>query len=121
MTPGTGLTFVLFFFVGAFTGAHPLVFALAKENFSLRSTGTVIAFTNTLVMIGGVIFQPATGFLLDLVHHTVGNVGAQTYSMHDYTIAMTIMPVSMLITWVLMYFVKDTGSRIDQHNEQRPH
>ncbi|MDF1797108.1 MAG: MFS transporter [Coxiellaceae bacterium] len=121
ITPGTGLTFVLFFFVGAFTGAHPLVFALAKENFSLRSTGTVIAFTNTLVMIGGVIFQPATGFLLDMVHHTIGKVGAETYSVHDYTIAMTIMPVSMLITLGLMYFVKDTGSRIDQHNEQRPH
>ena len=119
--PGEWTTFLLFFLIGSFTGAHPLVFALAKENFSLRSTGTVIAFTNTLVMIGGVVFQPTTGFILDWANHSIGKATASVYTPHDFTLAMSIMPIALIICWLLMYFIKDTGSRISQHDEQRPH
>jgi MFS family permease len=125
--PLTGQTLPLwgvytcFFLIGSFTGAHPLVFALAKENFSLRSTGTVIAVTNTLVMIGGVIFQPLVGFLLDWNHGSLHRIGAEIYTPHNYMVAFSMMPIAMILCWILMRYVKETGQRIEQHTLQQPH
>ncbi|HSX20567.1 MAG TPA: MFS transporter, partial [Gammaproteobacteria bacterium] len=61
--PGLSLytLYVLFFFVGIFCGAHPLCFALGKENSPNQISGTAVAVTNSLIMLGGMIFQPIVG------------------------------------------------------------
>ncbi len=103
---------LMFFFIGVATGSHPLVFALAKENYSNRIAGTVVALTNTLIMLGGLLFQPIVGFLLDLNHGSVGALGVQHYTAHNYLVALSIIPVSLMICIVLMFFVKETGHRL---------
>ena len=113
------VVYLLFFLIGILTSAHPLIFAIAKENFPLRSTGAVIATTNTMVMLGGLIFQPLLGKLLDIANGTVGSSGAQIYTAHDYTIAMTILPVALIIAWITMFFISDTGKEIDKHETER--
>ena len=118
-TAGVKTVYAMFFLIGILTSAHPLIFALAKENFPLRSTGTVIATVNSLVMLGGMLFQPLTGYLLDVAHGSVGSTIAQTYTAHDYALAMSILPVSLVIAWILMHFVKDTGKEIDKHEIER--
>ncbi len=104
--------YVMFFFIGIATGTHPLVFALAKENYSKKVAGTVVAFTNMLIMLGGLLFQPFVGFLLDLTHGAPASTGSVVYSAHDYTMALSIIPISLLLCLIAMKFVKETGHRI---------
>ena len=106
--------YVIFFTIGAATGTHPLVFALAKENFSNKIAGTVVAFTNTLVMVGGMIFQPVVGFLLDLTHgggHYT-HFKINSYNPHDYTIGLSVIPISLFICILLMLMIKETGHKL---------
>ena len=106
--------FAIFFLIGAAMGTHPLVFALAKENFPNRVTGTAVAVTNTLTMIGGLIFQPIVGYIIDVSHHTVHATGAvNNYTANNFSVALSIVPILLLLAFITMFFIKETGSHID--------
>jgi MFS family permease len=109
--PGLSLSslYVIFFFVGIFCGAHPLCFALGKENSPLKFSGTAVAVTNTLIMLGGLIFQPVVGRLLD--SHAVNVVlqdGIPQYTPADYMYALNVVPVGLMIAIFLTFFLKET-------------
>lgn len=102
--------YTIFFFIGIFCGAHPLCFALGKENSRNTSAGTAVAVTNTLIMIGGVIFQPVVGKLLDWhASAQMGDVaGALVYNASDYTYALSVVPMGLVIAIALTFFLKET-------------
>lgn len=109
--PGLTLTqlYVLFVTIGFCCGAHPLCFALSKENNPSQIAGTAVAVANMLIMLGGAIFQPLVGKLLDL--HTSGLKGADglpIYSSGDYTFALSIIPLGVLFAIFLSLFLKET-------------
>ncbi len=101
----TSLSCLLFLF-GFFAGVHPLVFALGRENNPDQFAATSTAFLNTLIMLGGVIFQPAVGLLLDW-HHGKNSLG-MSYTSHDYTFALSILPFCLLLTFILTFFLRET-------------
>lgn len=110
--PGLSLytLYVLFFFVGIFCGAHPLCFALGKENCPNQISGTAVAVVNTLIMLGGWVFQPVVGKLLD--QHSANIViqnGVRIYSASDYNYALTVIPVGLILTIALSFFLKETN------------
>jgi len=101
--------YVLFFFIGVFCGAHPLCFALGKENCPIEISGTAVAVTNTLIMLGGMVFQPVVGKLLD--NHAVNVVmqnGMPLYSASDYTYALSVVPLGLCVSILLTFFLKET-------------
>jgi MFS family permease len=101
--------YVLFFFIGIFCGAHPLCFALGKENNPNSISGTAVAVTNTLIMLGGLIFQPVVGLLLDYHTGTNGVTGAiPVYTPADYTYALSVVPIGLMLAIVLTFFLKET-------------
>lgn len=105
----TSMLYGVFFMIGFSCGAHPLCFALGKENNPIQISGTAVAVTNMLIMAGGMIFQPVVGKLLDL--HTINTIGANglpVYSASDYTFAMSIIPIGVAIGIVLSVFLKET-------------
>jgi MFS family permease len=109
--PGISLTtlYVLFFFIGIFCGAHPLCFALGKENNPNAISGTAVAVTNTLIMLGGVVFQPVVGKLLDWHTSNVVQMGdVPAYTPGDYTYALSIVPIGLIIAIGLTFFLKET-------------
>src|SRR5690606_29868707 len=55
----------LFLVFGMVSSAQIIVFAVGRENSPQNLAGTAVALTNTFVMLGGALFQPAIGFLLD--------------------------------------------------------
>lgn len=120
--PGLSLhvLYALFFFVGIFCGAHPLCFALGKENCPNQISGTAVAVTNTLIMLGGMIFQPVVGKLL--VKHAVAPVmqnGVPIYSASDYNYALVIVPAGLILAIVLSFFLKETycqSHALDEHD-----
>lgn len=100
--------YVLFFIFGAFCGPHPLCFTLSKENYSKKISGTAIAFANFVIMMGGFIFQPVVGKLLDLVWVGTIEEGIVVYTPDNYMIALSIMPLGLLIAGMLSLFIKET-------------
>lgn len=113
---------ILFFFIGISCGAHPLCFALGKENSPLQFSGTAVAVTNSLIMLGGMIFQPVVGKLLDnhALNITMEN-GIPLYSASDYTYALSVVPIGLIISVFLIFFLKETycESRIPSEKPSR--
>lgn len=109
--PGLSITQleIMFFIIGFCLGAHPLCFALGKENNPAPMSGTAVAVTNMLIMAGGMIFLPFVGLLLDL--HTTSPIGPNTlpvYSGSDYTFALSIIPLGVVLAIILSAFLKET-------------
>lgn len=115
----TPLVFVLCFAVGIASSPHPLVFALAKEHFQLRAAGSVIAVINSLVMIGGAIYQPLTGFILDYTHGSLHHNGIGHYTLNNYALALSSIPISLLVGIVIMHFVTESGGGIKHHQAEQ--
>jgi len=97
-------------------GGQVLVFACVKEILPRRISGTALGFTNALVMMNGIIFQPLLGELLDLCWDgTLGADGVRIYSESAYQIAMMSIPIAIAASWILLHFVKETH----HHHRQR--
>lgn len=108
--PGIPLAFLylLLFSLGVFCSPHPLCFTLGKENNSSKIAGSAIAFTNFLIMFGGVIFQPIVGKILD--HVWTGNIanGIRIYTASEYTVALSILPLGLLLSGILTLLLRET-------------
>lgn len=102
------LVYTLLFVFGACCGPHPLTFALSKENNEHKISGTAVAFANFVIMMGGFIFQPVVGWLLDLRWQHVMHNGVPYYSAGDYVFALSILPIGLLVAFLLTLTVKET-------------
>lgn len=104
---------ILLFLYGLFSGAEILVFILAKENSGAKLSGTVFAATNMIVTLGGVIFQPLVGKLLDMFGDSGLFYGEHVYTVVDYQLAFSILPLSLLLVTILSFFMKDISQTND--------
>jgi MFS family permease len=103
------LMFILLFLAGVCNGGQVLSFACIKEITSKRISGTAIGFTNAIVMMSGVIFQPLLGEILDWGWDgQLGIDGVRLYSELAYQTAIIVIPVGVASSWLLLYFVKET-------------
>jgi MFS family permease len=103
------LMFALLFTAGICNGGQVLAFACVKEISPKRVSGTAVGFTNAIVMMSGVIFQPLLGELLDWCWDgTLGAGGVRVYSETAYQTAIIAIPVGIAISWVLLRFIKET-------------
>ncbi|MBA2653406.1 MAG: MFS transporter [Tatlockia sp.] len=98
---------VLLFFYGVFSATEIIVFVMAKENSGAKLSGTVFAAVNMIVTLGGVVFQPLVGKLLDLVGDSGIIAGEHIYTVVDYQIALSVLPLSLLLVAILAFFMKD--------------
>lgn len=99
------------FVFGVFSSAQVLVFAVGHEITCSKSAGTAIALTNMLVMLGGSFFQPITGKILDSLW--TGNVagGVHIYTTSHWQMALSLLPIGLLLTVLLSLFLKETHCR----------
>lgn len=100
---------IVFFALGFCCGSHPICFAIGKENNPIQISGTAVAATNMLTMMGGALFQPLVGKLLDWhASGTIGVNGLPIYTTQDYLFALTFVPVCVSIGGILCLFLKET-------------
>jgi len=99
--------FILCFFFGFFNSPQVLVFPMAKEISDKHTIGSALAVTNMLVMTAGII-QPITGYLLRYMGPSNVINGVPIYGVPAYHVALAIIPVSLLITLILVLFTKET-------------
>ncbi len=98
----------LLFLYGVFSGTEIIAFVMAKETTGAALSGTVFAVINMIVTLGGVIFQPLVGYLLDLNHpEKLSAVKPVIYQAADYQRALCILPLSLVLVMVIGFFLKD--------------
>jgi glucose-6-phosphate-specific signal transduction histidine kinase len=71
--------------------------------------GSALAVTNMIVMLGGVLFQPLIGKFLDILaskRHTLLTYTWQNYSTSDFQQALTLLPVGIFLSLILLFFIK---------------
>ena len=109
--------FTLLFLFGVSCGPHPLCFTLSKESNPQKISGTAVAFANFIIMMGGFIFQPVVGKLLDMFWAGTLHNGIRVYSPHNYTLSLTLIPAGLFIALLLSLRIKDTyHTAVDKHS-----
>lgn len=118
--PGLNETAVqyLMFLLGLLYSAQAIVFAVGRELSPGEAAGTAMAITNMIVMLGAMFLQPLVGHLLDfsLSRHmpeaaitgSVVNNVQKLYSVNDYQIALSIIPIGIVMAAMLTFFLKET-------------
>ncbi len=108
----------LMFGLGLFYSAQCIVFAVGRELSPNEAAGTAMAMTNMVVMLGAMILQPLVGALLDW--NASSRIGVETlnrlppsnlqqlYTAHDYQVALSIIPIGIIIAAILTFFLKET-------------
>lgn len=103
------LTLLLLFLTGTVSGISILYFASAKESNPVAISATVVGFTNALVMVSGLIFQPLLGALIDYSWNGNFNEnGYPDYKISDYEFALSAVVFSMIIGRIIVHFIKET-------------
>lgn len=103
----------VFFFFGLFSSAQVICFAVGREISPSRSAGTAVALTNMFVMLSGVIFQPLVGLLLTMIEGTADAVStAHVYSAHSYDVALSVIPIGLMVSVLLTFFMRETHGRL---------
>lgn len=105
------IVYILLFLVGVFSSAELLSFSLAIELNSFKAKATAAAFTNFIISIGDAIFQPLVGILLDSNWDGAMKEGIRIYKVADYQIALTCLPLTLVISFILLFFVKENRSK----------
>lgn len=103
--------YVLLFLVGLFSSAELLSFSLAIELNGMRAKATTAAFTNFMISCGDAIVQPLVGYLLDLNWSGAMEEGIRVYSTKDYQMALTCLPVTLLLGLFCLFFFKEDKQR----------
>lgn len=110
--------YALMFALGILYSAQCIVFAVGRELSPNEAAGTAMAMTNMVVMLGAMFLQPLVGRLLDLSvsrHLTDAQVShldavnlEPLYTAGDYQLALSIIPVGIVIAAILTFFLKET-------------
>ncbi|MEM9243945.1 MAG: MFS transporter [Pseudomonadota bacterium] len=102
-------TLSLLLFMYGFTNTGVSVgYAVAGEMFSKAVSGTSMAFANMATVILAWSLQPVIGYILDLQWQGKFYHGARIYSPHNYKLAMLVVPVSLLLSLIVSFFIKET-------------
>lgn len=100
---------LLFFVFGVFSSVQIIAFAMASDINLKALAGSALAVTNMIVMLGGVLFQPLIGKFLDILaskRHTLLTYTWQNYSTSDFQQALTLLPVGIFLSLILLFFIK---------------
>jgi len=87
----------LFLFVfGLGAGGQSVSFAVVKDYNPQHLVGTASGFNNLAVLIGGSLFQPLVGIIMQHSHHWHLVNNAPVYEIQAYQSALIIMPICYL-------------------------
>jgi sugar phosphate permease len=115
--PGLSLRSIqlILFFLGIFSSAQILVFAIGHEISQMKIAGTAIALTNMIVMLSGLIFQPLIGKFLDWGWTGTMLDGARVYPIEAYQMSLCVIPISIFIAGIVTLFIRETHCSIQSH------
>jgi MFS family permease len=113
LVPGLplGVLYLLLFVIGVASGAVILTFAFCKESTPLRLAGTTGGIANMGNMMGGMLLQPAVGWVLDRMWGGQMAAGVRVYDFAAYRAGFALMLVWLLAGMVMLAFTRETHCR----------
>jgi sugar phosphate permease len=109
------LMYMILFLFGVLSSAQILVFAICHEASKMKVAGTAIALTNMIVMIGGNVFQPLIGQLLDYGWADKLVAGARVYPIYAYQVALSVIPICLVIAaFIATFLIRETHCSMSQ-------
>lgn len=101
---------IFLFLLGFFSSGQVLVFSLIREKNSNKLSGTSTATTNFMIMLGGVIFQPIVGILLNKhwTSHSSFVNGLQSFTPADYHFALGVIPIGLALSILFTLMITET-------------
>jgi sugar phosphate permease len=108
----TTFIYIDLFAFGLLSGVQILVFSVCREVTHINIAGTAIALTNMIVMLGGNLFQPVIGKLLDISWSGALVDGARVYSLSAYQSALSVMPIGIVLAIFVLFFIRETHCKI---------
>ena len=111
--PGLPLSIysVLLFFVGFGGGAMSVSYAAAREHTAGGGTGAALGFVNMVSVLGGAVFQPLIGWLLDLQWDGRLADGARVYAAETFRKAFLVLPALYALAFLFALRVRETWCR----------
>lgn len=98
------VTVIALILLGLAPAIQSLTFGVAKDILPAEVFGTATGFINMAPIVGGGISQVVIGFILaGLWNHQMQN-NTPVYSLHDYQIAMILIPVSLVLGFLVTHF-----------------
>lgn len=92
---------VLLALIGLSCGAYILAYPISNELAPANGLSTSTGLTNTLALITTPLLQPLVGLLLEISSH------GQNYTIKDYQFALLILPISFIVSCVLVWFLPE--------------
>ena len=116
LVPGLPFAFLvaLLAFTGLASAAAMAGFAIAKESSPAALAGTAGGITNMGNMLGGMIMQPAVGWMLDRRWTGTFANGVRIYDFDAYRAGFGLMLVWLAVALILLLFVTETHCRQTQ-------
>lgn len=100
---------ITLFAFGVFSAAFIPVFAVAKEICHKNYVATGISFMNMMQMIGVALAQPFIGWVLDRFWDVKIVDGVPIYSLHDYLIALSLLPIGLFLAILMLSLIRETN------------
>jgi nitrate/nitrite transporter NarK len=86
-------------------------FAWAKESVPLRLVGTASGFCNMGPLLGGMLLQPAVGWMLDQRWNGVIQAGVRIYDAAAYQAGFTLTVGAMAVAGTILIFARESHCR----------
>lgn len=106
-TPNSNaLLIILLLLFGAASSSMALCFGLMMDTQPKSLIATASGFINMAIVLGGLTFQPAAGYILQGVWQ--GNVdatGTPIYTLYNYHVALIVVPIAFLIALFAAFFL----------------
>lgn len=101
--------YAVLFMYGFGAGGQTVSFAVVKENNPAHLVGTASGFNNLSVLLGGAIFQPLVGILLQRSGASQLLNGVSVYTVSSYQKAMMVIPCCYLVSLILaLWLIKES-------------
>lgn len=99
---------ILLFCFGLGASCFFLCFSMIREIHLLIFAATVLGFMNTFDSLCEALSEPFIGKLLDLGWKGTLSNGARVFSVHDYHLALVVVPIYLTLALLLVPFIKET-------------
>ena len=103
--------YAMLFIVGVMMGAEALLFVIAREVSPPGTVATGVAVTNAVIALGGAVFVPLVGAILDATWSGTMSDGTRVYVLASFQRGFLVMPAAGIVAFVLMCFVPKTHAR----------